>query len=165
MCIWPEHCLVGSNGHALVDDIWAALQRWTGMTGRDVEMLLKGQNPLTEMYSACAAEVPLTPTTSMNFPWIDSLIQPSVSSLKTTTTKESSGNHTLLVCGQAMSHCVNYTLRDIVLRWESLGRPCEIILVTDGCSAVPGFEDAAKDFQASMQAAGVKLATAEEVFA
>jgi hypothetical protein len=36
----------------------------------------------------------------------------------------------LLVCGQAMSHCVNYTTRDLMEHWDK--KMSGIVLLTDG---------------------------------
>ncbi len=36
----------------------------------------------------------------------------------------------LIVCGEAMSHCVNYTLRDIVKYWH--GDASKVVLLKDG---------------------------------
>jgi nicotinamidase-related amidase len=52
VCIWPEHCLIGSSGHCMVDEVHNALQEWSAKTGGTVEWVLKGQNLLTESYSA-----------------------------------------------------------------------------------------------------------------
>ena len=147
LCIWPEHCLIGTDGHAMVDSVRQALNDWSDATGGSVEFVWKGQNLLTEMYSALEADVPVSRDTSFNQPLLDSL------------TKSS----TLLVCGQAMSHCVNYTLRDIVHKWP-LDRRKDITLLTDCASAVPGFEDAAAQFQQDMETAGIRLAVASNAF-
>ncbi|KAI2488795.1 hydrolase [Fragilaria crotonensis] len=147
LCIWPEHCLIGTDGHSMVDNVRRALNDWSDATGGSVEFVWKGQNLLTEMYSALEADVPVSKETSFNEPLLESLL----------TSKK------LLVCGQAMSHCVNYTLRDIVHRWPSERRN-EITLLTDCASAVPGFEDAAEQFQEDMKEAGVCLAVAANAF-
>lgn len=147
ICVWPEHCLIGSKGHALVDPIQQAIAKWSETTGGSVEWVWKGQQLLTEMYSACEADVPVTVDTAMNTTLLESL--------KTSTR--------LIVCGQAMSHCVNYTLRDIVAHWPK-DRTSQITLLTDGASAVPGFEAPAETFQADMKAAGVQLKTTAQVF-
>jgi hypothetical protein len=36
----------------------------------------------------------------------------------------------LRVCGQAMSHCVNYTTRDLIEHWDK--NMSSIVLLTDG---------------------------------
>ena len=80
LVIWPEHCIMGTFGHCVVDEINEALQEWAKVTHREVHYILKGQNPYTgtallsacffsmtvaligffkrlEMYSAFAAEI------------------------------------------------------------------------------------------------------------
>jgi nicotinamidase/pyrazinamidase len=147
LCIWPEHCLIGTDGHSMIDNVRQALNDWSDATGGSVEFVWKGQNLLTEMYSALEADVPVSKETSFNEPLLESLLS----------------TNRLLVCGQAMSHCVNYTLRDIVHRWPS-DRRHEITLLTDCASAVPGFEAAAEQFQRDMKTAGVCLAVAADAF-
>lgn len=146
LCIWPEHCLIGSTGHNIVSDVRAAMDEWSDATGRSVEIVHKGQNLLTEMYSALAAEVPVSTSTSFNSTLLDSLRQ----------------SNTLLVCGQAMSHCVNYTLRDIVENWPTEERD-KIFLLTDCASPVPGFEAAANGFMKDMEESGVNLCKSVEL--
>lgn len=146
ICIWPEHCLIGSTGHAMVDVIQEALYKWTETTGRTVEWCWKGQNLLTEMYSALEADVPVSPSTALNQDMVKSLRRSSK----------------VLVCGQAMSHCVNYTTRDLVDNWPS-DKASQIVLLTDCASAVPGFEGAAETFMNDMKEKGVVLTTSDNV--
>jgi nicotinamidase-related amidase len=144
ICIWPEHCLMGSPGHGFVDRVRIALDRWSETTGRSVEIVHKGQNILTEMYSALAADVPISRETAMNTELRTSLLS----------------CRTLLVCGQALSHCVNYTVRDIVGD-RNKGVPdiqsTDIIVLTDCSSPVSGFETAAACFCEDMKKAGVRF--------
>lgn len=147
ICIWPEHCLIGSPGHAVVDSIKAALHEWTERTGRSAEWIMKGQNILTENFSLLEAEVPVSKETSFDEAAFSALCH----------------SDRLLVCGQAMSHCVNYSTRDIVKKWPS-NETHKIILLTDCASSVPGFEEAGETFQNDMKAAGVKLMKASEAF-
>jgi nicotinamidase-related amidase len=140
LCIWPEHCLIGSPGHCVVDCIQEAMCQWSELTGCSVEWVFKGQNTLTEMYSALESDVPVSKDTAFNEALQASLM----------------ASERLFVCGQAMSHCVNYTLRDIVAKWkeDELSKVC---LLVDCASAVPGFEDAASAFTNDMRKAGVQL--------
>jgi len=140
VCIWPEHCLIGTPGHCVVDGVRQAMEEWSEATGGSIEWVLKGQNLLAEMYSALAADVPVCSATKFNDKLQESLLS----------------SDRLIVCGQAMSHCVNYTLRDIVDHWPREDT-CKIILATDCCSAVPGFEAAADTFQKDMTDAGIRL--------
>mmetsp|Transcript_33074 Transcript_33074/g.80378 ORF Transcript_33074/g.80378 Transcript_33074/m.80378 type:complete len:244 (+) Transcript_33074:1628-2359(+) len=147
--IWPEHCLVGSPGHCMVKDVRDALELWSKQTGGSVEWVLKGQNLLTESYSAIEAEVPVNTTTSFDTTLHASLMK----------------SDRLFVAGQASSHCVNYTATSIVDRWPK-NKLSQITLLTDCMSAVPGFDEAAQDFHARMVKDGVvlKKSTEEDVF-
>lgn len=97
---------------------------------KSVEWLLKGQNNLTEMYSALKAEVeiPSDPATKLNVPLINDLAA--------TSSK-------IIVCGQALSHCVNFTARDLLEGWPK-DRASDIIVLSDCASPVPSFEDSGK---------------------
>lgn len=98
LCIWPEHCIIGSPGHCLVPEILSAVDSWVEASAKSVTWIHKGQNLLTEMYSAIQAEVPVDTSTSLNHNLIGLL----------------RSSDKLIVCGQALSHCVNFTVRDIV---------------------------------------------------
>jgi nicotinamidase-related amidase len=147
LVIWPEHCLIGSLGHCVVKEVHDALENWSKTTGGSVEWVLKGQNLLTESYSAIEADVPVNRDTSFATDLHASLLK----------------SDSLLVTGQASSHCVNYTTESIVDRWpkEDLS---QITVLTDCMSAVPGFETAAQEFHDRMAKIGVKLQKSTEIF-
>jgi nicotinamidase-related amidase len=53
LIIWPEHCIQGSPGHAVVAPLRQALDRWVdahAARSASVQWVLKGENCLTEMY-------------------------------------------------------------------------------------------------------------------
>ena len=113
---------------------------------REVTFVWKGQNCLTEMYSALRAEVPVASDerTLLN----EGLLR----SLKKA--------RRVLVCGQALSHCVNFTVRDLVANMDS--RPLDSIAILRDCtSAVPGFEEEGITFLEDMKAKGVRVVTTE----
>jgi hypothetical protein len=70
-----DHCLIGSYGHAIVDDINDELLKWSRKKMRMVKYVFKGSNNLTEMYSAIRAEVPIEsdPNTQTNKILLDHL--------------------------------------------------------------------------------------------
>ncbi|KAL3777789.1 hypothetical protein ACHAWO_005816 [Cyclotella atomus] len=146
LCIWPEHCLIGTPGHNVVKIVRDAMDEWSHKTGRSVEFVEKGQNLFTEMYSALCAEVPVNSKSSFNSALLDSLKQ----------------SKQLIVCGQAMSHCVNYTVRDIVENWPK-DEMNKITLLSDCASSVPGFEAASEKFVEDMTEVGVVVTTSENV--
>lgn len=141
LTIWPNHCIIGTEGHAIVKSISNAIDSWKDYDeGRKVEVIKKGMNNFTEMYSAIEAEVPVESDaqTTTNFALINKLKQ----------------FRKVLVCGQASSHCVNYTLRDLVKYWEPRDTS-DLILLIDGMSPVYGFGEAADKFITDMKSAGV----------
>ncbi len=147
LCIWPEHCLIGGNGHNVVKHVWDEIQEWSLATGGQVHWVHKGQHLLTEMYSALSAEVPVSKSTSFNHALFEKLRK----------------SDKILVAGQALSHCVNYTVRDIVDNFSQEDRS-KICLLIDCCSSVPGFESASEVFLEYLQKNGVRICKAEEAF-
>lgn len=147
LCIWPEHCLIGSAGYAVVPPVNDAIQQWAGVNLNTVQYIMKGTNCLVEMYSAICAEVELKsdPSTSVDENLIERLNEADK----------------LIVCGQALSHCVNYTVRDILKHWK--GNPAKICILSDCSSPVAGFEDAASNFLKEMKEVGVTITTSTEV--
>lgn len=148
LVIWPEHCLIGTQGHAVVPVLNTAIQEWTFRRQKSINYHWKGMNCLTEMYSALIAEVemPEDPTTSLDQKFMSALLKADK----------------LLIGGQALSHCVQFSTRDILANW--IGKdPSQITLLTDATSAVPNFENAAAKFVSDMAAAGLTIATTKEV--
>eukprot|EP00581_Thalassiosira_minuscula_P005174 CAMPEP_0183735992 /NCGR_PEP_ID=MMETSP0737-20130205/48169_1 /TAXON_ID=385413 /ORGANISM="Thalassiosira miniscula, Strain CCMP1093" /LENGTH=290 /DNA_ID=CAMNT_0025969883 /DNA_START=52 /DNA_END=921 /DNA_ORIENTATION=- len=145
LCIWPEHCLIGSDGHNMVSIVMDAIQEWSNATGGSVEWVNKGQNNLTEMYSAMAAEVPISDNTVFSHDLHASLMK---------------NTDKLVICGQALSHCVNYTSRDIVEHWPK-DEMSKITFLEDCASSVPGFEAAGEQFVSDMKEAGVNIETSD----
>jgi nicotinamidase/pyrazinamidase len=145
VCIWPEHCLIGTDGHAVQNDVNEAIHFWTGATSGVVNYVMKGQNLDTEMYSAMAAEVEVADDkqTQFNERFMAQL----------------SANDTLIIGGQALSHCVNFTARDIISHWK--GDKSRIIVLTDCSSVVGGFEQAAKEFVEFCRTVGVQVMDSE----
>ena len=155
--IWPEHCLIGTPGHAVNSTIMEAAHTWCDKHNRQVEWVIKGENPLTEMYSALAAEVPIESDakTCMNQSLRSTLLP-----------KVDDPNYRLIVCGQAMSHCVNFTLRDICAGTQDNQETDinRILLLSDCATPVAGFEGEADAFVNDMKTLGVRVCTSLEVF-
>ncbi len=101
-------------------------------------------NPLTEHFSVFKAEMPLEndPETQLNLKLINEL----------------QSFHSVLVCGQALTHCVNRSCRDLVQNWPK-ERTADIALITDCTSAIPGFENLAHEFLSFMKNIGCKVQT------
>ena len=149
LIIWPEHCLIGSHGHAVQQDIFSSLLKWEKTKNSCVKYVLKGHNAFTEHYSAFQAEVIMDddPNTFLNLELIQRL----------------KPYQKIIISGQALSHCVNFSVRDLVhhLTAEEIRR---IVIIEDCSSSVKGFEKAAEDFVKDMKNLGVKFAPAKDVF-
>jgi len=49
LILWPDHCLVGTEGHAVIPEINESLQEWAGQNLATVEYIIKGTSCATEM--------------------------------------------------------------------------------------------------------------------
>lgn len=145
--IWPEHCLIGTPGHAVSPLLLPALLNWSETHKRNITWVLKGQNNRTEMYSALKAEVEVgdDPTTKLNTNLIATLATHSL----------------VIVCGEAKSHCVNYTLRDLLKGWPSNRKRADLVLMNDGTSPVKTAKPEADKFERDMRTAGVTVANSD----
>jgi nicotinamidase-related amidase len=148
LMVWPLHCEIGSIGHGVHADVLSACRQWQSQRQHAVRHVFKGMNPLTEHYSAICAEVPdaQDPETQLNTALLQQLAQAD----------------TLVIAGEAGSHCVRATTEHIVQHiaplWgaEDFSR---IVLLTDCISPVAGFEAAQETFLQQMHAIGVRCCT------
>jgi nicotinamidase-related amidase len=147
LCIWPPHCLIGSWGHALVPEFHNAITLWEKARFKSVDFVTKGSNVFTEHYSAVQAEVPdpKDASTQLNTQLIDVLSNADI----------------VAVAGEALSHCLANTVKDIA---DNFGEENikKLVLLTDASSSVSGFEDLGDQFVSSMTARGMQLSTTEE---
>lgn len=144
LMVWPLHCEIGSWGHGMHADVLAACRQWQELQHRSTRHVFKGMNPWTEHYSAIRAEVPdpQDGETGLNTALLDQLRQSS----------------TLVIAGEASSHCVRATTEHILEHWGSSDYS-RIVLLTDCMSPVAGFEAAHHDFLERMRATGVRCET------
>jgi len=49
LVLWPDHCLVGTEGHAVIPEINEPLQEWAGQNLATVEYIIKATSCATEM--------------------------------------------------------------------------------------------------------------------
>jgi nicotinamidase-related amidase len=152
--LWPPHCLLGSAGHALAGVVHEARLFHSYVRGAQTWTELKGDNPLTENYSALAPEVVTRPDGSelarRNTALVETLL----------------GADALVIAGQAASHCVKSTVEDLLEEIERrdarLAR--KVYLLTDCMSAVAvpdGKGGFAADFTPQAEAALARFAAAE----
>lgn len=140
--IWPEHCIAGTKGADLVDDV-------TTMLGsKPVERVYKGQNNKVEFFSMFGANVkdPNDPSTSLNVDLMRRVFE----------------YDKIYISGQALSHCVASSVMDLVRYCDStpsLAKKLHLLITT--CSAVPGCAKQADYFVVRARAAGVQFVVVE----
>lgn len=120
--IWPEHCILGSRGAAIVDEIMDPVKEWS-RKGKFYEIVVKGTNPLTEHFGALKANVPISgyPETQINTELVDKLMHA----------------HHIYIAGEAKTHCVANTIKQMILL---SGVARKLHIVEDCMSDIPGFE-------------------------
>ncbi|WP_342618116.1 cysteine hydrolase [Rhodoferax sp. GW822-FHT02A01] len=144
LVVWPVHCVLGTWGHNIHTGLSEAIARWEVTSGKTCNKVLKGMHPLTEQYSAFRAEVPRPD---------DARTQLNQSLLNTL----AAGSHSLLVAGEALSHCVAASVDDMMAHL-SAARLWQTVLLTDCMSPVTGFEAAGQDFLQRARQNGLRTA-------
>jgi nicotinamidase-related amidase len=148
LCIWPPHCLIGTWGNNVFPPLEDALRNFEGSQIAMINYVTKGSNIYTEHYSAVKAEVPdpQDPGTQINTSLINTLEQADL----------------IAVAGEAGSHCLANTVRDITNEFKDDSYVKKIVLLEDATSPVTGFEQFQVDFVKEMTARGMQLAKTTE---
>lgn len=147
LCIWPEHCLIGSPGHGVVPELAEVLHEWSRTEYALVNYVTKGSNPFTEHYSAIKADVidPEDPTTDLNVNFIQLLMQ----------------SDEVLFTGEALSHCVANTFLDVADEFGD-DNVKKLVFLEDTSSNVPAFETLGTDFINKMKARGMRISNTKD---
>ncbi|GAB2570440.1 cysteine hydrolase family protein [Spirosoma areae] len=146
--IWPEHCLIGSRGAALHDTLLDALKDWSRQRNRDYIALQKGLYPLSEHFGIFRAQVPdpAIPETQLN----------------TTLIADLNRFDTVYLMGEAKSHCVANSLKQMLDFAPELIP--KLSVVTDCMSDVTGLGHLADPIYAEARARKVRFRESEAVF-
>ena len=151
--IWPEHCLIGDEGHNVYPELAAAVHEWEERFAQ-VDFVTKGSNPWTEHFSAVRAEVPdpEDPSTQINTGFIQTLEDADL----------------ILLAGEAETHCVLNTVVDIAGSFSDAKYIEKLVWLTDASSPVPNppgttlFSDRLQSEFASLTGKGMKTATTQD---
>jgi len=102
LTVWPYHAMLGGIGHALVAAVEEAVFFHTIARNSQASFIVKGSNPFTESYSAIGPEVREDSQGRSLGEKTDQLLNLLMSS------------DALIVAGQAKSHCVAWTIADLL---------------------------------------------------
>jgi nicotinamidase-related amidase len=148
--VWTHHCEIGSSGHNVYAPLMDSLNRWQDKEFANVDFVTKGSNPFTEHFGALMAEVPDSndPASQLNTDFLSMMSEADI----------------IGVAGEASSHCVLCTIRQIAnnIGDEHLKK---FHILTDGMSSIganpggPDFPAITKAFFAEMERRGMKLTT------
>ncbi len=143
-CIWPAHCLIGTPGHNVVEPLMNSLLEWEIRNRAAVDFVTKGSSYWVEHFSAVKAEVPdpYDVSTQVDPKFIQAL----------TDVDE------LVISGEAGSHCVANTIRDIANEAGNDDFVKKCVLLIDATSPVPGFESYQSSFIDEMTNRGMRIA-------
>ena len=124
--LWPPHCLLGSDGHALAGIVHEARLFHAFARTAQSTVEVKGGNPLTENYSV------LRPEVLSRFDGA-ALAQRNTSFVQTLLAADA-----VVIAGQAASHCVKSTIDDLLgeIAAHDPRLASKVYLVTDCMSAV-----------------------------
>lgn len=126
LTVWPFHTLLGGVSHALVPALMEAAIFHAVARRRQTHFETKGTHAMTENYSVLSPEVEVLggrSVGSFNAPFFQMLLE----------------YDRIYVFGQAKSHCVLATLKDIALHIEQTDRSLadKIYILEDAMSPVP----------------------------
>jgi nicotinamidase-related amidase len=129
LTVWPFHALLGGIGHALVSEVEEALFFHATARFSQTRFEIKGISPLTEHYSALGPEVERGPHGKV------------LGERNTALIERLSTYDAVIVAGQAKSHCVAWTVDDLL---EDVPEIAPRLYLLEDCSSavvVPGVVD------------------------
>lgn len=125
LVIWTYHCLQGTFGNALENQISNMVYFHSAVRNSTPIRLVKGQDPLSEMYGIIKAE--FDPKNIVNTEFLNKLL----------------GYDKIVIAGEAKSHCVSESIKQILEFFEE-EKPKKLqgmYILEDCMSNIPGFED------------------------
>lgn len=151
LCIWPQHCLIGSVGQTVYPVLYSSLMEWCRNEYANIDFVTKGSNYKTEHYSAIVADVPdpNDPSTQMNVSFLNTINEADL----------------VLLAGEARSHCLANTGRDACNYFSDDSLVKKLVLLEDATSDVTGFENYGEQFVKEMKARGMQATTCKDFLA
>ena len=158
LTIWPYHSMLGGIGHALVSAVEEAIFFHSIARQSPTRFELKGNNPLTENYSVLSPEV------------LDTTNGKAIAQKNTDLIQKLLDFDTLVIAGQAKSHCVAWTVENLLTEIQQIDPNLarKIYLLEDCMSPVviPGVVDFSEEADRTFEKfaeAGMNLVKSTEI--
>ena len=130
--LWPPHCLVGTQGHAMVPLVYEACWYAASVAAAEFTTVTKGEAVLTENYSALQPEVARgfdgTVLGTPNDDLLTTLLQ----------------SDRIIVAGQAASHCVKSTIDDLFAAAQARAQRLPTVYILQDCMSSVVVRDASE---------------------
>jgi len=142
LTIWPYHAMLGGIGHALVSAVEEAVFFHGIARYSNPAFQVKGNNPLTEHYSMLGPEVTEGPDG-------DRLAGKNTQLIEKLLTFDA-----IVVAGQAKSHCLAWTIDDLLKDDQVRERLAELTYLLEDCTSpvvVPGVVDYTDEADAAFE--------------
>ena len=142
LTIWPYHAMLGGIGHALVPAVEEAIFFHGVARTSQPRFQIKGLNPLTEHYSVLGPEVTQGPDGDEIAGRNDDLVADLLA------------YDAVVIAGQAKSHCVAWTIADLLAGTAGERHLAEKVYLLEDCSSavvVPGVVDYTEEADAAFE--------------
>ncbi|MBD2531178.1 isochorismatase [Nostoc flagelliforme FACHB-838] len=126
LTVWPYHSMLGGIGHALVSSVEEAIFFHSIARQTQTQFEIKGENPLTENYSILRPEV------------LEDFEKRPLAQKNTRLIKQLLEFDAVIIGGQAKSHCVAWTIDDLLTEIKQVDATLakKIYLLEDSTSPV-----------------------------
>lgn len=147
LCIWPYHCINGTPGHALENQFGKMVYLHSLCRAVNNPMIPKGQDPYSEMYGIIKAEH--SEENFINTPVLNAIEH----------------NDEIYVVGEAASHCLMESVKQIAEHFENRPEITQRITILEDCtSPIKGCEaDTAAAFANFKNSYGIKFAKSTDI--
>lgn len=125
LCIWPYHCIQGTSGCALENQFANIAYFHSVARNITLKSIIKGLDPLSEMYGVIKPEYDKEGYVNTVF------------------LNELQNYDKIIIAGEAKSHCVLESVKQILKHYEKSPEITQNIYILEDCmSPISGFEDA-----------------------
>lgn len=123
LCVWSYHCIQGTSGSALENQFANMVYFHSVAKKTVVQRLVKGQDPLSEMYGVIKPEYDTKGYINLDF------------------LNKLENFDKIIIAGEAKSHCVLESIKQILEYYEIRPEITQKIYILEDCmSSIPGFE-------------------------